>query len=658
MATAAAATVALFLGCRSLVHWWENRGEDAVSELSRYRIRPATQPDPTLQEALEALDLSLCEQLEIQEDARACGGLDLTNLRLAWLRPDVPFYGASVPKICILLGFLDACRDGLCELTPSAERELVLMIRRSDNELAAKYSQLVGLERVQALLESEPYRLYSRDGHGGLWCGKHYGIAEPRLVDPVGGHSHAATVRQCLRFYLMLEQERLVDEEACRIMRRIFAAPLVDFHNSNFVAGLNGRDLTVIRKSGLWEDWRLDTARVQHGDRTYLLCGMVRHAKGGEYLSSLARGVDEILCRDDAPKPYHHELHAEESPAIAGEPATRYAGMVCHARRVDFHSRLVPVDGSAGTREWVSDVVHGTQLFNEVLPSWNVDTPSGGGFSVELRVGRTYDDSWSPFLYVGDWGEAPQAGERTTEFPLGRIDVDYFRSNERFDRLQVRVRLFPADAAGPAARRPGIRRIAACLSDTTGIPVSVRPARDLERGAPPPVERWQRRLDVPCRSQRAEDREIASRICSPTSVAMVMAYRGVDLPVRELASQIYDPVHRIYGIWPRAVQAAFSHGVPGYLTRFADWDGVRRAIAVGQPLIVSIRAKEGQLTGAPYPRTRGHLLVVTGFDAEGRVLVNDPAAPSEASGRRAYDLGEMESVWLRNGGTAYVLLPR
>ena len=631
-----------------------------MSELNRYRIRPATHPDPTLQDALDALDLRLCEELGIQEDARACGVLDLTDLRLAWIRPDVSFYGASVPKICILLGFLDACRDGSCEWTPDAERELVLMIRRSDNELAAKYSRLVGLERLQALLGSERYQLYDRDGHGGLWCGKHYGIPEPRTADPVGGHSHAATVRQCLRFYLMLEQDRLLDERACQLMRRIFAAPLVDVHNSNFVAGLNGRDVTLIRKSGLWEDWHLDTARVRHGDRTYLLCGMVRHAEGGKYLSSLARGVDTLLCGDDTPKPYHHELHVDEAPGVAGGPATRYPGMACRVRRVDFGGRSRPVDGAPGTHEYVSEVIQGTQLFNEALLSWNVDTPGASSFSVELRVGRTYDDSWSPFLHVGDWGEAPPPAERLTECPFGRVDVDYFRSKERFDRLQVRVRLVQADVAttGSAAGWPSIRRIAVCLSDTTGIPVSAPPGTEARRISPPPAERWQRRLDVPFRSQRAEDPEIAGRICSPTSVAMAMAYRGVDVPVRELASQIHDPVHRIYGVWPRAIQAAFSHGVPGYLARLADWDSVRQLIAVGQPLVVSIRAEEGQLTGAPYRRTRGHLLVLTGFDAAGRVLVNDPAAPSEASGRRAYDLDEMESVWLRNGGTAYVLLPR
>ena len=63
------------------------------------------------------------------------------------------------------------------------------------------------------------------------------------------------------------------------------------------------------------------------------------------------------------------------------------------------------------------------------------------------------------------------------------------------------------------------------------------------------------------------------------------------------------------------------------------------------------------MTGAPYVETGGHLLVVTGLDRKRGLLVNDPAAPDEIHGRLAYALDELEQVWFRRGGTAYVLLP-
>jgi hypothetical protein len=37
------------------------------------------------------------------------------------------------------------------------------------------------------------------------------------------------------------------------------------------------------------------------------------------------------------------------------------------------------------------------------------------------------------------------------------------------------------------------------------------------------------------------------------------------------------------------------------------------------------------------------------------VWVNDPAANAEALGRRVYSRHELETVWMRRGGTAYVI---
>src|SRR5688572_32580825 len=65
-----------------------------------------------------------------------------------------------------------------------------------------------------------PYTtLFRSHGGGGIWLGKHYGKSDERYVDPVGKHSHAATVRQLVRFYLRLEQGDLVSAEASQAMR-------------------------------------------------------------------------------------------------------------------------------------------------------------------------------------------------------------------------------------------------------------------------------------------------------------------------------------------------------------------------------------------------------------------------------------------------------
>jgi hypothetical protein len=106
------------------------------------------------------------------------------------------------------------------------------------------------------------------------------------------------------------------------------------------------------------------------------------------------------------------------------------------------------------------------------------------------------------------------------------------------------------------------------------------------------------------------------------------------------------------------VQGAYSFGVPGYVARFGAWSEVRERLAAGQPLVISIAAGPGELTGAPYPSTDGHLLVVSGLEAPDRVLVHDPAAADASQGVTSYARAELERAWLARGGTAYVLLQK
>jgi beta-lactamase class A len=201
-------------------------------------------------------------------DQTAVGVLDLKTLRLALLRPDKIDYAASVPKIVILLAWFQLNPDWAAKLDAPTRHEFGRMIKVSDNEIAAKYSQQLGLKAIQGVLDADGF--YDAQHGGGLWIGKHYSKAGERYADPVGGHSHAATVRQLIRYYLMLEQGKLVSPAASKTMREIFASPDIAPLNDRFVKGLAGRDVQLIRKSGWWEDWSHDTAVV-----TGITCGAI-----------------------------------------------------------------------------------------------------------------------------------------------------------------------------------------------------------------------------------------------------------------------------------------------------------------------------------------------------------------------------------------------
>jgi beta-lactamase class A len=126
--------------------------------------------------------------------------------------------------------------------------------------------------------------------------GKHYGKGGERYGDPIADHSHAATVRQLLRYYLLLEQGKLVSPAASKTMREIFESPDIPHADDKFVRGLIGRNVQIIRKSGSWEDWLHDSAVVTGSGRHYIVVGLTHHAKGDDYLVALASSVDELMA--------------------------------------------------------------------------------------------------------------------------------------------------------------------------------------------------------------------------------------------------------------------------------------------------------------------------------------------------------------------------
>lgn len=309
---------------------------------------------------------------------------------------------------------------------------------------------------------------------------------------------------------------------------------------------------------------------------------------------------------------------------------------------------------------YVSPPLRSTAGFEQLLLSWNIDCSAESGACVELRVRESDEREWTPWLYVGDWGTSLPAsaalerehgghlesgkGLKRVSADGARINIDFFASERTWSAAQFRVR---ATASGDQLNRSVIvRRVALCFSRRSD---ELAPKFELPKNA-------RKRLDVPFRSQRSETQELASRICSPTSVAMVLGFRGIEVDTLRVAERLFDSAHDIYGNWTRAVQGAYSFGAPGYLARFSDWNEVAQHIARGTPLVISIAAKPGELDGAPYVKTDGHLLVLCGFDEHGNVHVNDPAAETPQAGKLVYRRDQLERAWMARGGTAYVLL--
>lgn len=274
----------------------------------------------------------------------------------------------------------------------------------------------------------------------------------------------------------------------------------------------------------------------------------------------------------------------------------------------------------------------------EALVSWNLDLEPGAAARIEARVGR-WDDALqaTPWLFVGYAGAVP-ATKGLQKGGFAKIDVDVLRSEVPLGWIEVRV-----SNTGRAPLR--IERVDITLRDRQ---------RRSALAAPPALPQRMPALQVPARSQRHDTGALGSRLCSPTSVSMVLAYYGIELPTLTVAASSHDALHDLYGNWPRNVQAAFEHGLEGYLTAIAHWSEAEALLARGIPLVISIAAGEGELRGAPYARTGGHLLVLRGVDARGDLLAMDPASSTQPE--RTYRRSDLSRCWLARGGTCYVLL--
>ncbi len=340
-------------------------------------------------------------------------------------------------------------------------------------------------------------------------------------------------------------------------------------------------------------------------------------------------------------------------------------------------------DGSGPlSHVYLGPVITATVSFDELLLSWNITTPPGTSAAIELRVMAGPTGEWSPWLFMGDWPGQPPAPptiiKPTTSFAGAKIDVDYFvaASGGRFNKSQYRVLVFSQVA--PQLPSPvSISRITSCAMDTAladahwvrqaalakttfvrGYPIPINDLASTARTAAAPLSTKPPRysIAVPTRSQRTQKPEIAGRICSPTSVSMVLAAYGQNQSVLDVANLAFDTRHDLYGNWPRNVQTAYSLGVPGYLTRVASWREVEDLLALNWPVVISIQTKPGELRGSPYKETDGHLIVIRGIDANGNIMVNDPAVEDPTKAALTYFRDDLTTVWLkRTLGTAYVL---
>ncbi len=284
---------------------------------------------------------------------------------------------------------------------------------------------------------------------------------------------------------------------------------------------------------------------------------------------------------------------------------------------------------------------------------------------VEVR-GRTAAGTTGSWDTMADWSTRGRPVPRTTysgqSDDLGGVNVDTWTATTPVTAWQVRVTLM----------RPRGGRQAISL-DRVGAVASVDATAARPTSAPGPAAGTV--LPVPTYSQMVHTGHYpqwgggGEAWCSATSTAMVLGYYGisptptgiaaghVDPVVDHTAKMVYDHGYDGTGNWAfNTAYAATLVGGDSYVTRMRDLREAEDYVAAGVPLVVSIAFGKGELTGAPISASNGHLLVIVGFEADGDVVVNDPAGATNAEVRRVYDRAQLERIWIAaSGGTAYVI---
>lgn len=329
---------------------------------------------------------------------------------------------------------------------------------------------------------------------------------------------------------------------------------------------------------------------------------------------------------------------------------------------------------------WVAPAVTPGRTFTSLVPSWNARTPGDSWLEVDARA-STDGVHWSRWYSLGRWAEtdceirSTSVGGQSDHNATVRTDVLAATEGVRWTTYQLRVTLLRR--AGSTAT-PSVSLLGAVTADlpedlATIVPSTEESLRDgVARGTVLPVPSYSQMVH---RGEYPHWDSGGDSWCSPTSTTMVLArwglgpseeeyaWVGADLSDRfvdHAARCVFDYAYRGAGNWSFNTAYAARYGTEAFVTRLRSLAEVERFVAAGIPLVVSVSFREDELDGAGYD-TNGHLLVVVGFETDGRVVVNDPASHKLASNdevRVVFDRAQFERAWLASsGGLVYVIHP-
>jgi hypothetical protein len=297
--------------------------------------------------------------------------------------------------------------------------------------------------------------------------------------------------------------------------------------------------------------------------------------------------------------------------------------------------------GGPAVSALISPALAAPLAFDQLILSVNAAVKGAGVLRAEVSV---LQKEWSPWFAMADLRGAEGSSVPSKPVPQGEVGQDLLKLTRKASAFRLRFLL----TGGPSSRAE-IKLAAVCLTDSS-LPYS---AAAMDRG--PYAGAFS--LKVKPVSQMRLPHPRCKDMCSPVSVSMALA--GIGLPAEPLrqAAAARDRAADIYGNWTLNARAASLRGAAAWYTRFNTFAEAEAAVRRGLPLAASLTFGPGELRGSPLKKgTRGHFVLIKGFDARGNVICNEPAVKAGRA-ERVYLREEFARAWFRNKfGAAYLIV--
>ncbi len=276
--------------------------------------------------------------------------------------------------------------------------------------------------------------------------------------------------------------------------------------------------------------------------------------------------------------------------------------------------------------ELVSGVFH-IDAFKELVPSWNILINDKSNITILISVGNNL--GFSKFYIMSLLSESYKASFNSQEDDFAWVNIDTIVTKlDDIDRFKIKI-IFRGNEDSETYLR-NISVTTKPLNDSFNDDVSYLVEKELP--VPP-----QSQMLIPL---------IGGKICSPTSLQMLLNYNGHYFTPQEVAASVYDKGEKIYGNW--SFNASYVGGFSNLYSR-VEYVNTLEILSyyIQNDIAVALSIKttdKNDLVGSIVAYSSGHLIVLIGFkkvDDTWYAIVNDPAEHENSAVKREYLLTEL-----------------